>query len=520
MSDSNIGQKLANRYELMELVGQGAMGKVYRAEDTLLGGVIVAVKFLSQTLLTDKMRDRFVQEATTCAQLGQNSIHVVRVTDYGVNEDDIPFYVMEYLQGESISFLISQKALPIPRFLGIIRQICLGLKSAHDGIRIRGYDRPVPIIHRDIKPSNILVTQDPTLGELAKILDFGIAKLMQADSEQTSSFMGTLAYASPEQMEGKELDNRSDIYSLGILMYQMLTGHLPLRAASHTFGGWYKVHHTEMPTPIATVAPDAQIPSLLENLVMSCLEKQAENRPQSIVEILNSLDPLEQRYGSGFRMGQRIGATLSRVPIVPKPGQKQAQDSKASQSDALTTTEGDICRFTSWPPSKPIAEIVFPHILPSSKGSLSTLWVMMPPAEIVKRLRGTRYNTFICTMSPHPMALWLTVLYSPKHGPRWLPCYLDLKTQAGQEMAFHLGQTGEYKVLFFSTEEPQKCAHVVTCTIASPQQKMLQNWVMSARVQPSVGSPNFSKSMLRDELNNNLKEKVLQHLESLYLDTD
>jgi len=144
----------------------------------------------------------------------------------------------------------------------------------------------------------------------------------------------------------------------------------------------------------------------------------------------------------------------------------------------------------------------------------------MPPAEIAKRLRGTRYNTFICTMSPHPMALWLTVLYSPKHGPRWLPCFLDLKTQSGQETAFHLGQTGEYKVLFFSTEEPQSCAHVVSCTIAVPQQKMLQSWVMQARTQPSVGGPNFSKKMLRDELNNNLKEKVLQHLESLYLDTD
>lgn len=493
------------------------MGRVYRADDTLLGGVIVAVKFLSQTLLTDKMRDRFVQEATTCAQLGQSSIHVVRVTDYGVNENDIPFYVMEYLQGESLSTLIGQKPLPIPRFLGIIRQVCLGLKSAHDGIRIRGYDRPVPIIHRDIKPSNILVTQDATLGELTKILDFGIAKLMQADSEQTSSFMGTLAYASPEQMEGKELDNRSDIYSLGILMYQMLTGRLPLLATSHNFGSWYQVHHSEAPTPMANADADADVPAGLETLVMSCLEKQAENRPQNIVEILQALEPLEQRYGSGLRMGQRIGVTLSRVPIAPKSPRKAAAD---QPSDALSTTEGDLCRLVSWPRNKPIAEIVFPHLLSTSKGLQSTLWVMLPPGEIAKRLRGTRYNTFICTMSPHPMALWLTVLYNPSHGPRWLPCYLDLKTRAGQETAFHLGQNAEYKVLFFSTEEPEKCAHVATCTIADPQPKMLKSWVMSARAQPSVGSPNFSKKMLRDELNSNLKEKILQHLESLYLDTE
>ncbi|MEM9767365.1 MAG: serine/threonine-protein kinase [Cyanobacteria bacterium P01_D01_bin.71] len=517
MPDPNIGQKLANRYELMELVGQGAMGKVYRAEDTLLGGVIVAVKFLSQTLLSDKMRDRFVQEATTCAQLGQSSIHVVRVTDYGVNEDDIPFYVMEYLQGESLSFLISQNPLPIARFLGIIRQVCLGLKSAHDGIRVRGYDRPIPIIHRDIKPSNILVTQDPTLGELTKILDFGIAKLMQADSEQTSSFMGTLAYASPEQMEGKELDNRSDIYSLGILMYQMLTAQLPLRASSHTFGGWYQAHHNEVPTPMAEAAENADVPAVLETLVMGCLEKRPENRPQNIFEILKALEPLEQRYGSGFRIGQRIGATLSRVPIAPKSQRKATIN---AQTDALSPTEGDICRFASWPANKPIAEIVFPHLLSTSKGLLSTLWVMMPPSEINKRLRATRYNTFICTMSPHPMTLWLTVLYNPQHGPRWLPCYLDLKTRAGQEIVFHLGQNGEYKVLFFSTEEPQKCAHVVTCTIAPPQQNMLQSWVMSGRTRPSVGSPNFSKKMLRDELNSNLKEKIFQHLESLYLDTN
>ncbi|MGF1458187.1 MAG: serine/threonine protein kinase [Leptolyngbyaceae cyanobacterium] len=517
MPDPNIGQKLADRYELMELVGQGAMGKVYRAEDTLLGGVIVAVKFLSQTLLTGKMRDRFVQEATTCAQLGQNSIHVVRVTDYGVSQDDVPFYVMEYLQGESLSILIGHKSLPIPRFLGIIRQVCLGLKSAHDGIRVRGYPQPVPIIHRDIKPSNILVTQDATLGELVKILDFGIAKLMQADSEQTNSFMGTLAYASPEQMEGKELDNRSDIYSLGILMYQMLTGQLPLRAASHSFGGWYKVHHTEQPRPLSELLPDTNIPAVLEKLVMGCLAKQPENRPQNIVEILKALDPLEQRYGGGIRIGQRIGATLSRVPIVSSP---QKQLANSGQPELLTPTERDICQTATWPANKPIAEIVFPQLLSSSKGTLPTLWVMLPPAEIIKRLRGTRYNTFICTMSPHPMALWLTVLYSPKHGPRWLPCYLDIKSHAGQEITFHLGQSGEYKVLFFSTEEPQKCAHVVTCTIAEPQQHMLQRWVMSARAQHSVADPSFSKKMLKDELNNHMKEKILQQLEAIYPDND
>ena len=254
MTDNNFGRRLANRYELMDSIGQGSMGKVYLAEDMLLGGVPVAVKFLAQTLLNERMTQRFMREAMTCAQLGNNSIHVVRVTDYGVADDEIPFYVMEYLKGKNLGQVIQPQPLPVPRFLGFIRQICLGLETAHRGITLNG--QVVPIIHRDIKPSNILVTKSTSVGELVKILDFGIAKLLQVDnSEQTSSFMGTLAYASPEQMEGQELDNRSDIYSLGIMMYQMLTGALPFRPSSNTFGGWYKAHRSQEPIPLDNLSP-------------------------------------------------------------------------------------------------------------------------------------------------------------------------------------------------------------------------------------------------------------------------
>ena len=248
MTDSNFGRRLANRYELMDSIGQGSMGKVYLAEDMLLGGVPVAVKFLAQTLLNEQMTQRFMREAMTCAQLGNNSMHVVRVTDYGVTDDEIPFYVMEYLKGKNLGQLLQPTPLPIPRFLDFTRQICLGLETAHKGIILNG--QVIPIIHRDIKPSNILVTESASVGELVKILDFGIAKLMQLDNtEQTSSFMGTLAYASPEQMEGQELDKRSDIYSLGVMMYQMLAGSLPFRPSNNTFGGWYKAHRSQEPIP-------------------------------------------------------------------------------------------------------------------------------------------------------------------------------------------------------------------------------------------------------------------------------
>ncbi|MBF2007299.1 MAG: serine/threonine protein kinase, partial [Chlorogloeopsis fritschii C42_A2020_084] len=223
MSDPNVGRLLSNRYQLQEIIGTGAMGRVYRAKDILLGGVPVAVKFLALSVQNNKMRlqERFEREAKTCALLGQKSIHVVRVMDYGVDANNTPFYVMEYLQGISLSDVIRKQHLTLPRFLSFIRQISLGLQSAHDGIMVDG--KICPIIHRDIKPSNMLVIQDASFGELVKVLDFGIAKLLQADSNYTNYYLGTLAYSSPEQMDGKELDNRSDIYSLGVMMFEMLT---------------------------------------------------------------------------------------------------------------------------------------------------------------------------------------------------------------------------------------------------------------------------------------------------------
>ena len=275
--DPSYGRLLANRYQLAELVGEGAMGRVYRAKDTVLGGVVVAIKFLSQTLLNQNMRDRFEKEATISALLGEKSNHVVRVKDYGVDENNIPFYVMEYLSGESLSDIIRYQPLPLSRFLTLTRHICLGLESAHQGISFSG--ELCRIIHRDIKPSNIIVVQDPTVGELAKILDFGIAKLILASASQTQSFMGTLAYCSPEQMKGQELDNRSDIYSLGIMMYEMLTTDMPVMPQNSSFGGWYQAHNEFQPEPFK---PSLDLPLELQNLVMACLAKAKEDRPQAI----------------------------------------------------------------------------------------------------------------------------------------------------------------------------------------------------------------------------------------------
>ncbi|MDX2096443.1 MAG: serine/threonine-protein kinase [Leptolyngbyaceae cyanobacterium bins.59] len=498
MADDNIGRLLANRYQLEELIGKGAMGRVYRAKDVLLGDVPVAVKFLARTLLNEKMKDRFRSEAKTCAQLGQKSIHIVRVMDYGVNEEEIPFYVMEYLQGQSLSELIRNRVLPLPRFLSLARQICLGLQCAHGD----------SIVHRDIKPGNILITHDMSIGELAKILDFGIARLMQADSNETNSFMGTLAYSSPEQMEGKELDNRSDLYSLGVMMFEMVTGKMPIHADTHTFGGWYKAHHFQTPRSFESASPGLKLPKALENLVMSCLAKSPADRPQSSADVLKALEPLEERFGPGRQIGHRIEEALAKLPVTAETTKTATPN---TEKEPLAADE--ICRLTTWPKDKPLAEIVFPNALKTNREVLATLWVMMPRQEIYKRLMGVRYNHFLCMMTPHPMVLWVTALYNREHGPRWLPCYLDLKSTQGQEMIRLLAEKGYYRLLFFSLEDPKRCAHVLTSTIIPAQCRRLQEWANTSQLSVTAGQSALSKQYLKQEFEK-LKPKILMKLEA------
>lgn len=509
MADENIGRLLANRYQLEELIGKGAMGRVYRAKDVLLGDVPVAVKFLARTLLNEKMKERFRSEARTCAQLGQKSIHIVRVMDYGVNEEEIPFYVMEYLQGQSLGEVIRNRLLPLPRFLSLARQVCLGLQCAHQE----------SIIHRDIKPGNILVTHDMSIGELAKILDFGIARLMQADANETHSFMGTLAYSSPEQMEGKELDNRSDIYSLGVMMFEMLTGKMPIHADTHTFGSWYKAHHFQNPRSFEEASPGLKLPKALENLVMSCLAKSPSDRPESAAEILKTMEPLEERFGPGRQIGHRIEEVLAKLPVstdAAKKGKEKSKDKERQpQQEALSPalSPDEVCRLTTWPKDKPLAEIVFPNPVRAGHEVLATLWIMLSQQEIQNRTASIRYNHFLCMMAPHPMVLWITALYNRDHGPRWLPCYLDLKTALGQEMIRLLAQKGYYRLLFFALEEPKRCANILTTTIAASQCRRLLEWADSSQLMTAAGQSALSKQHLKQEFEK-LKPKILMKLEA------
>ncbi len=517
-ADPNLGQVLINRYRLAELIGQGSMGKVYRAEDQLLGGVTVAVKFLAHTLLSEKMKMRFAHEARTGAQLGQRSLHIVRVLDYGVHRNEAPFYVMEYMEGKNLSDLIAVKPLDVSQFLRLMRHICLGLECAHQGIKIDG--QQCQVIHRDIKPSNAFVISDPSLGSLAKVLDFGIAQFLSdsTESDQTGSFMGTLAYCSPEQIAGKDLDNRSDIYSLGITMFEVLTGHIPIQAETNSIGSWFHAHRAQAPRTFAQVSPGLAIPKPLDELVMACMAKSPGDRPQTMAAILavlqSLLDPSAKESQPGFAdpladasqgdlksktaHSQTLGT--ARVPSIPNPQQRFWSIEDAGWN-------------VSWPSGKPIADIVFPQVLQTEKEEAVALWVMLPRSEVSQRLLNTRYNQFLCTIHPHPMVLWITTIYDPLSGPRWLSCYLDLKDARGEKAVQLLSQTGYYPLIFFAREDPEQPSNVCTVPIAPYQKQVFQDWMRISRGAVVPGSAMTSKQMLKAELEK-IKPKILIKLEN------
>ncbi|MGK7933485.1 MAG: serine/threonine-protein kinase [Microcystaceae cyanobacterium] len=508
-ADSRHRRLLANRYQLIDLVGSGAMGQVYRAEDKLLGGVTVAVKFLSQALLNSRMREKFEGEATISALLGERSIHIVKVRDYGVDEKEIPFYVMEFLQGESLSDIIKFRPVSLGRFLKLTRQICFGLECAHQGTMFQG--EVCQVVHRDIKPSNILVIQDPTLGELVKILDFGIARVVQQEKNQTQSFMGTLAYCSPEQMEGKELDNRSDIYSLGIMMYEMLTGEMPIFPENSSFGGWYEAHHYSQPR---NLNPSLNLPSQVEDLILTCLEKSPSDRPQTISDLLKLLEDLEANQSSSDNNGKG-NINNDRTEIFPPIDRDEGTriNLPSTTVEAASQFNLEKCYQMTWPSNKPQQKIVFPNLIKESNQKFPSLWIMLEEQDILNRMNSIRYNQFILMKTPHPMLLWITVLYHQVYGPRWLPCYLDLKTSSGQRFARLLGELESYLLLFFAVEKPSQCQHVMTSTIAPGQCRTLIEWADISKTLKG-GQPQITKRLLKGELEK-LKPKIVMKLESI-----
>ncbi|WP_434292043.1 Stk1 family PASTA domain-containing Ser/Thr kinase [Clostridium botulinum] len=269
-----IGTKLGNRYELLEKVGEGGMATVYKAKCHYLNR-FVAIKILKEQFCSDKeFVEKFKREATSVASLSDNNI--VNIYDVG-SENNIHYIVMEYVDGKTLKELIVEKGKIDPKeTVRISKQIASALVCAHRN----------NIIHRDIKPHNILVTKEG----IVKVTDFGIAKASNsATITNSSKVMGSAHYFSPEQAKGSFVDSRTDIYSLGIVMYEMLVGKVPFDGESPVS---VAVKHIQNEV-IAPKEIDDKIPESLNSLVLKCLEKNPVKRYQTIKNLEEDLARIE-----------------------------------------------------------------------------------------------------------------------------------------------------------------------------------------------------------------------------------
>jgi serine/threonine protein kinase len=273
-------------YELVKLIGEGSMGRVFLARHARLGRQVALKIMRPEHLRNRHLIQRFFQEARSVNQI--NHEHIVEVFDF-VEEVDTSglgrvYCVMELLVGASLANLLRNGPVSISRAVKITQQVCAALEAAHH----------LGVVHRDVKPDNIFITRRNDEGEFAKVLDFGVAKLTPPLGEEKASgtlegaIVGTPAYMAPEQAAGLGADYRADIYGVGVVLYEMLAGRPPFESTA--FGQLVVQIITKAPPPLPSLTSGGErIPSELRALVMRCLDKEPQSRPQSMAELSQSL---------------------------------------------------------------------------------------------------------------------------------------------------------------------------------------------------------------------------------------
>jgi serine/threonine-protein kinase len=307
------GQIIENRYRLVRPIGSGAMGEVYEAEHIYINKR-VALKLLHRHLVTNtEAVQRLHREARSTSGIGHPNI--VHIEDFGHAEDGAVYLAMEWLEGETLRDRLERGPLPIPDALAIMSAIASGVAASHAS----------GVIHRDLKPANIFLARQRDGSEVVKVLDFGIAKLAAGDASltQTGAFIGTPHYMAPEQADATRVDGRSDVYSMGVILYELACGQIP-------FGGDSVVavlqqHAGAAPTPPRKRAPERGISAELEAIILRALAKRSDERYSDALAFKAAVDAQRERSATGARrntdrgMVAHSGSAASAPEPAPAP---------------------------------------------------------------------------------------------------------------------------------------------------------------------------------------------------------
>ncbi|MEY3901621.1 MAG: Cmm like protein [Pseudomonadota bacterium] len=361
---AELGQK-DERYTIEARIGSGAMATVYRAYDQRLQR-IVALKILHEHLATNsELRLRFEQEAKLAARIDHPN--VVRIYDIGLNAQDQLFIISEFIDGKSLTLASRQYSNRASPFLNpilsalVAHEIARGIDAAHRH----------SVVHRDLKPDNVLVSNK---GEV-KLTDFGVARPFDSSMTQVGQFIGSLTYASPEQVHGGKIDSRSDIFSFGVILFELLTGRTPFRATNPTDLA-IKISQAEVP-PLNQIR--TSIPFELDAIVRKCLRANPSERPQTAEQIVrelyvylsrNEVLPSAQAIHDGFANPLLFSSTIRRSPIKNESEDAQTKISEVVEADADRRPEPEPLSAAEPSAEAPLKQPVEPLVKPSAEAPL------------------------------------------------------------------------------------------------------------------------------------------------------
>jgi serine/threonine-protein kinase len=401
--DPNIGRDILDgQFQILQKIGSGGMGSVYKAAQPAMNRM-VAVKILHPKLTNRKdLVSRFRREARAMSHLEHPN--TVKVLLYGELDDGSLYIVMEYLEGKNLNQVVRKEGpLPPERAVPILIQVCGALQEAH----LQG------IIHRDLKPENIFLSTNGGLRDYPKVLDFGLAKVTERELRpgsimltQEGMVFGTPEFMSPEQAQGKTLDARSDIYSLAVILYEVLTGKLPFDAKTPM--EYIQAHVTKPPIALDQRVPGKKFPAGLGNALMKAMEKAPEKRFGSAAEFATALKPFGGGRGFTSMMPkgtaqqvlqvQEIPAAAEDLPVVPiepnKPSVPFRPPASSLPKTVRMTPGGDDGGPSKGPPNPPGKGDAVSHVaappLPATtpEGKVPVEALAAAAAELAKKRRA------------------------------------------------------------------------------------------------------------------------------------